>query len=79
MAQRRARRAGEEPARAGLGRGEVGWNGAGAGRAACATGPKMRRKAHEGINKIFQINLNSFFIQTNFWTKSKQFQTLGQK
>ena len=53
--------------------------GAEAGQAACATGPKMRRKAHEGINKMFQINLNSFFIQMNFWTKSKQFQTLGQK
>ena len=53
--------------------------GAKAGRAAGAARPKTRRKAHEGKNKIFQINLNSFFIQTNFWTKSKQFQTLGQK
>ena len=53
--------------------------GAKAGRAASAAGPKARRKAHEGKNKIFQINLNSFFIQTKFWTKSKQFQTLGQK
>ena len=53
--------------------------GAKAGRAASAAGPKARRKAHEGKDKIFQINLNSFFIQTKFWTKSKQFQTLGQK
>jgi hypothetical protein len=48
-------------------------------RPASIGGLETRRKAHEGKNKIFQINLNSFFIQTNFWTKSKQFQTLGQK
>ena len=51
----------------------------GLARAALAVGREVRRKAHEGKNKIFQINLNSFFIQTNFWAKSKQFQTLGQK
>ena len=65
MAQRRARRAGEEPARAGLGRGEVGWNGAGAGRAACATGPKMRRKAHEG-EKLFFIYIFKNFLKASF-------------
>ena len=71
--------------RAGLGWAEARWAGARL-RAACwragpasAGGPEARRKAHEGKNKIFQINLNSFSIQTNFWTKSKQFQTLGQK
>jgi len=71
--------------RAGLGWAEARWAGARL-RAACwragpasAGGPETRRKAHEGKNKIFQINLNSFSIQTNFWTKSKQFQTLGQK
>ena len=79
----------EKGQRAELGWAEAMWAGAGEARGArlagtrtrpaSADGPETRRKAHEGKNKIFQINLNSFFIQTNFWTKSKQFQTLGQK
>ena len=82
VAQRRARECGRAGGAAWAWAGEAAAGarrGAKAGRAAGAAGPKTRRKAHEGKNKIFQINLNSFFIQTNFWTKSKQFQTLGQK
>ena len=82
VAQRRARECGRAGGAAWAWAGEAAAGarrGAKAGRAASAARPETRRKAHEGKNKIFQINLNSFFIQTNFWTKSKQFQTLGQK
>ena len=62
---RRARRAG-----AGA------WHG---GRPACAARPKARHAAHLRKNVLFQIIFNSFFIQTNFLTILKQFQTLAQK
>ena len=61
MAQRRARCAGEEPARAGLGRGEVGWNGAGAGRAACAAGPKARRRPAKTKKTLFHLYFQELF------------------
>ena len=55
----------KEPARAGLGRGEAGWNGAGAGRAACAAGPKARRRPGkremEFFDFIFKEISNSSF------------------
>ena len=52
--------AGEEPARAGLGRGEAGWNGAGAGRAACAAEPKARRRPTKEKNSFSFIFSRTF-------------------